>query len=89
MGFCILSAIIFFILFLYLDQVFPNEWGKKKHPLFFIGYPFNKHATKKNENKNKNDQEDPIEMTNLKEENFEKVDQIYKDKELSNQAVVI
>jgi len=28
MGFCLLSSIIFFILFVYLDQVFPNEWGK-------------------------------------------------------------
>ena len=29
--------IFFFLIFgLYLDQVFPNEFGKKKHPLFFI-----------------------------------------------------
>jgi len=28
MGFCVLSSIMFFILFVYLDQVFPNEWGK-------------------------------------------------------------
>ena len=27
---------IWAILALYLDQVFPNEFGVKKHPLFFI-----------------------------------------------------
>jgi hypothetical protein len=23
---------------LYLDQVFPNEFGYKRHPLFFLGF---------------------------------------------------
>jgi ATP-binding cassette subfamily A (ABC1) protein 3 len=30
------NIIFFLILGVYLDQVFPNEFGKKKHPLFFI-----------------------------------------------------
>ena len=32
----LLNIVIFFILGVYLDQVFPNEFGKKKHPLFFL-----------------------------------------------------
>lgn len=34
-----LEAIIFFILYFYLDQVFPNEYGVAKDPLFFIKDP--------------------------------------------------
>ena len=30
----ILNAIFYLILTWYLDQVFPNEWGAKRHPLF-------------------------------------------------------
>jgi len=29
--------IIWLVLALYSDQVFPNEFGHKKHPLFFLG----------------------------------------------------
>ena len=32
----LLNIIVFLILGIYLDQVFPNEFGKKKHPLFFL-----------------------------------------------------
>ena len=32
----LLNMIVFLILGIYLDQVFPNEFGKKKHPLFFL-----------------------------------------------------
>jgi ATP-binding cassette subfamily A (ABC1) protein 3 len=35
-GMTFVNIIFFLILGLYLDQVFPNEFGKKKHPLFFI-----------------------------------------------------
>lgn len=30
----IVNAIVYLILTWYLDQVVPNEWGAKKHPLF-------------------------------------------------------
>jgi len=33
-----LDLIIFVVLSLYLDQVFPNEFGRKKHPLFFLNW---------------------------------------------------
>ena len=36
----IINIIIFVILGLYLDQVFPNEFGRKKHPLFFLDFLF-------------------------------------------------
>lgn len=32
----ILNIIVFLVLAFYLDQVFPNEWGHKRHPLFFL-----------------------------------------------------
>jgi hypothetical protein len=30
----VLNAIFYLILTWYLDQVIPNEWGAKRHPLF-------------------------------------------------------
>lgn len=36
----IINILVFVILGLYLDQVFPNEFGHKKHPLFFILWMF-------------------------------------------------
>jgi len=36
--FVIINLIFWIIISLYLDQVFPNEFGQKKHPLFFIHY---------------------------------------------------
>lgn len=30
------ESIVYFFLFFYLDQVFPNEYGVAKHPLFFL-----------------------------------------------------
>ena len=35
-AFLILSSIVFFAFFLYFEQVFPNEFGKKKSPFFFL-----------------------------------------------------
>jgi ATP-binding cassette, subfamily A (ABC1), member 3 len=29
-----LNILIYLVITLYLDQVWPNEWGSKKHPLF-------------------------------------------------------
>jgi ATP-binding cassette subfamily A (ABC1) protein 3 len=54
------------ILALYLDQVFPNEFGAKKHPLFFL--PIFR--------KEKNEVHD-IEMETLRKINEEPVDEIY------------
>jgi ATP-binding cassette, subfamily A (ABC1), member 3 len=31
-----INLFVFLILGWYLDQVFPNEWGHKRHPLFFL-----------------------------------------------------
>jgi hypothetical protein len=28
------NIVVYLVLFMYLDQVVPNEWGAKKHPLF-------------------------------------------------------
>ena len=29
-------AVIYYVLFIYLSQVLPNEFGNQKHPLFFL-----------------------------------------------------
>ena len=34
--FFLISSVMFFVLFLYFEQVFPNEFGTKKSPFFFI-----------------------------------------------------
>ena len=34
----VINIVFYLLAALYLDLVFPNEWGKKKHPLFFIPY---------------------------------------------------
>lgn len=34
----ILNILFYLIMSIYLDLVFPNEWGKKLHPLFCIPY---------------------------------------------------
>jgi ATP-binding cassette subfamily A (ABC1) protein 3 len=34
----IINIIIYAIISIYLDLVFPNEFGNKKHPLFFLDY---------------------------------------------------
>ncbi|KAL4454193.1 hypothetical protein ABPG74_012150 [Tetrahymena malaccensis] len=43
---CIINSIIYLVLFLYLDQVFPNEFGQKKHPLFFLGINYSSNIKK-------------------------------------------
>lgn len=35
-GMMFVNIIIFGLLAFYLDQVFPNEFGKKRHPCFFF-----------------------------------------------------
>lgn len=40
--FMILNMFFWMFLALYLDQVFPNEFGQKKHPLFFIQWIWKK-----------------------------------------------
>ena len=32
----IISIFVFLVLGLYIDQVVPNEFGAKRHPLFFL-----------------------------------------------------
>jgi len=31
-----IESVLYLILYFYLDQVLPNEYGIKKHPLFFL-----------------------------------------------------
>ena len=34
------SGIIMFFLGLYLEAVMPKTYGQRKHPLFFLGFPY-------------------------------------------------
>ena len=36
-----IDIIAYALLYLYLDQVLPNEYGTNKHPLFLFGYSYN------------------------------------------------
>lgn len=61
----LLNIFLFAIIGLYLDQVFPNEFGKKKRPLFFIHYL--KDLCKKNES-NKVQSDNPNKQSLLRNE---------------------
>lgn len=71
---CIVEAILFFLLGIYLDQVWPTEIGIKKHPLFCIGI-----GSKKDKDSGNSAEEDasyaalnyeqiPAELRNIKPE---------------------
>jgi len=45
--FFLISSTIFIVLFIYFEQVFPNEFGKKKSPFFFLNCFFRKKQKKK------------------------------------------
>ena len=40
----IVDTILYFLIALYLDAVFPGKYGKAKHPLFMFKLSFWKHA---------------------------------------------
>ena len=47
LGFFGVSTLMFLVLFLYFEQVFPNEFGKKKSPFFFLYFFCRKRRSKK------------------------------------------
>ncbi|CAD8078681.1 unnamed protein product [Paramecium primaurelia] len=73
---------IFFYLFMsiYLDLVFPNEWGKKLHPLFCIPY-FNK--------PHKSEQLLNRKASQIHQERYEEVEQALKDQETRKEVLQI
>ncbi|KAL4478578.1 hypothetical protein ABPG74_006813 [Tetrahymena malaccensis] len=84
----IINIFIFIILGLYFDQVFPNDFGKKRHPLFFISWIWEKKLSpeeKKRKLLEKVDGEQSFDFN----ENFEDVPQNLKDQEELNQTVKI
>ncbi|KAL4489354.1 hypothetical protein ABPG72_019009 [Tetrahymena utriculariae] len=84
----IINISIFIVLGLYFDQVFPNDFGKKRHPLFFISWILEKKLSpeeKKRKFLEKVDDEQSFDFN----ENFEEVPQNLKDLEELNQTVKI
>lgn len=41
----VLNIVFWGVAFWYCEQVFPNEWGVKKHPLFFIRWLWNRNSS--------------------------------------------
>ncbi|KAL4490757.1 hypothetical protein ABPG72_021811 [Tetrahymena utriculariae] len=84
----VVNIVIFIILALYFDQVFPNDFGKKRHPLFFISWIFEKKLSPE-EKKRKLLENAEAEQKIDFNQNFEEVPQNLKDQEELNQAVKI
>ncbi|EAR97153.2 ABC transporter family protein (macronuclear) [Tetrahymena thermophila SB210] len=82
-----INILIFFVLSVYFDLVFPNDFGKKLHPLFFIQWIWKKKQTKEQQKKilldKMNDEEEYINFDN----NIEDVAKNLKDQEELNQVV--
>ncbi|KAL4432497.1 hypothetical protein ABPG74_013351 [Tetrahymena malaccensis] len=51
-----ISFVVYFVLFLYLDQVISNEFGQRKHWLFFIGCKLRNQNSKKQQTRVSADQ---------------------------------
>ncbi|EAR87981.2 ABC transporter family protein (macronuclear) [Tetrahymena thermophila SB210] len=71
---CIINILVFGTLAFYFDQVFPNEFGQKKHPLFFLDCCWNRNQ-KKTKYFNKSN------LTAENHPNFEPVDEYLRDQE--------
>ncbi|EAR81921.2 ABC transporter family protein (macronuclear) [Tetrahymena thermophila SB210] len=84
----LINIFIFIILGLYFDQVFPNDFGKKRHPLFFISWIWEKKLSPK-EKKRKLLEKAEGEQAFDFNDNFEEVPQNLKDQEELNQTVKI
>lgn len=85
-GFFILNIAFYGLSFIYLDQVFPNEFGRKKHPLFFLDCCLKRNKDKRAKITPQNEEAD--DMKN-KKENVEEVDAGLKELELQNQCIAI
>lgn len=54
------ASVVFLVLGIYLDQVLPQEYGVRKHPLFFIKWFKNQVTDKSNDKKQTHDQIEEI-----------------------------
>ncbi|EAS03349.2 ABC transporter family protein (macronuclear) [Tetrahymena thermophila SB210] len=77
-----ISFIVYFVFFLYLDQVIPNEFGQRKHWLFFIGCKLRTKNLKKQQTRVSVDQE---EHPNI----YETVDISLQNQELQNKTIKV
>lgn len=66
----ILNILFYLFMSIYLDLVFPNEWGKKIHPLFCIPYFNRRHDTSEFKRKM---------SESLHHDKYEEVEQALKD----------
>ncbi|CAD8082367.1 unnamed protein product [Paramecium sonneborni] len=79
-----INIIVYLVLAIYLDQVFPNEWGVKKHPLFFINWIWQKNRVDRISHSSMT-----IERMNTHDDKFEEVEQALKEQEQKNEALII
>ncbi|KAL4432498.1 hypothetical protein ABPG74_013352 [Tetrahymena malaccensis] len=73
---------LFFILFLYFDQVIPNEFGQRKHLLFFIGCNLVRKSLKKTQHNQLQEEQyiESIDISLKQQENSNKVKIIHQNK---------
>ncbi|EWS72165.1 ABC transporter family protein (macronuclear) [Tetrahymena thermophila SB210] len=77
-----ISFVVYFVLFLYLDQVISNEFGQRKHWLFFIGCKLRNQNSKKHQIRASSNQEE--------QSNFnENVDISLQNQERQNKTIKI
>lgn len=77
----LINITVFGFLSLYLDLIFPNEFGKKLHPLFCIPYYRKKKAPKPNL--------DGLNFHEIKGDYIEEVDGTLKEKERNNETIIL
>ncbi|CAK63380.1 unnamed protein product (macronuclear) [Paramecium tetraurelia] len=78
----LLNIFFYLILSIYLDLVFPNEWGKKLHPLFCIPY-FNR------SNNSGQSKQLRKKSSQVHQERYEEVEQALKDQESRSEVLKI
>ncbi|CAD8172616.1 unnamed protein product [Paramecium pentaurelia] len=77
----ILNIFFYLIMSIYLDLVFPNEWGKKLHPLFCIPYFNRSHHSQQQRLRKKS--------SLIHQERYEEVEQALKDQESRREVLQI
>lgn len=64
-GFMFINLIIFGVLSIYLDQVFPNEFGQRRHPLFFLDWLLKRSSKDSKKEPFLPQEDDDLEVKNL------------------------
>lgn len=78
----IIVTILFMLLFVYLDQVLPSEFGVRKHPLFCF-------MRKKKDEAKKYDKEAQFVPEGFDADNYEETDNVLKNQDKNNESIKV